>query len=168
LSVEKVPVGSIRAFLEADHRRLEALLDQATALTCESCLEAYEEFRAGLLKHIAMEEKILLSLAKEILGNHHPVAKRLSADHSLLATLLIPTPTPAIIEELWEILAEHNVLEEGDQGVYQDVERLAPDRIASILDQLLSFRQPTVAKHVDSDAVWKHIEDLRRERLAMM
>lgn len=107
---------------------------------------------------------MLLVVAKRALGHAHPVRERLSIDHSLLATLLIPTPTPAILAEMREILEVHNQLEEGEGAFYQSVEQLAPDRVVAIEAELRVFRQPTVAQHVDSDRVWTHIEDLRQER----
>lgn len=128
-------------------------------------MDAYEAFRAGLLKHIAMEERVLLVVAKQALGHPHPVRERLSADHSLLATLLIPAPTAAILAEMQVILDAHNLLEEGEGAFYESVEHLAPDRVEAVVAELRAFRQPTVAQHVDSDRVWKHIEDLRQERL---
>jgi enoyl-CoA hydratase/carnithine racemase len=156
--------GPIADYLTTDHRRLEALLDEAAPLTPGACLSAYEAFRAGLLKHIAMEERILLPVAKQVLGHVHPVRERLSIDHSLLATLLIPTPTPAILAEMRQILEAHNALEEGDDAFYQHVEQLAPDRVEAIVVELRGFRQPTVAQHVDSERVWAHIAQLRAER----
>jgi GNAT superfamily N-acetyltransferase len=156
--------GLIERFLTEDHRRLEALLRDAGPLTPGACIEAYEAFRAGLLKHIAMEEKILLVVAKQVLGHPHPLRERLSLDHSLLATLLIPTPTQAVLAEMKEILDAHDLLEEGSGAFYEHVEQLAPDRVAEIVEQLRTFRQPTVARHLDRPSVGKHIEDLRRER----
>ena len=48
-------------FLVEDHRRLEALLHQAVAHVDQG---AYAQFRAGLLRHIGMEEKILIPAAQ--------------------------------------------------------------------------------------------------------
>ncbi len=54
---ESEPAGPITDFLVEDHRRLESLLQQAVAHAEQ---EAYAQFRAGLLRHIGMEEKILI------------------------------------------------------------------------------------------------------------
>ena len=56
--------GPLAAFLIADHRRLEGLLRASAPLTPGACRDAFEQFRAGLLKHVAMEERLLLPAAK--------------------------------------------------------------------------------------------------------
>ena len=47
--------GAIHAFLADDHARLDALLSRAVADADNVDRDAYAEFRAGLLRHIAME-----------------------------------------------------------------------------------------------------------------
>lgn len=160
--------GPICQFLEADHRRLERLLEEAAELTPGPSIDAYETFRSGLLKHIAMEEKVLLPAARRVTGRPHPVAERLRTDHSLLATLLIPTPTKAIVAEIRDILHTHDALEEGPAGFYHAVERLVPDSVENIVKELHAFRQPTVAQHFDSVAVMHHIAELRADRDALL
>jgi hypothetical protein len=91
--------GQISQFLSRDHRRLEDLLNQADADAEHIDAACYAQFRAGLLKHIAMEEKILLPAAQRLRGGIPlPVAEKLRLDHGALAALLVPTPTPAIIK----------------------------------------------------------------------
>ena len=51
--------GPVTAFLARDHARLDALLRRAAANPALLDRSAYEEFRARLLRHIAMEEKVL-------------------------------------------------------------------------------------------------------------
>ena len=50
-------MGPISRFLADDHRRLEALLDQAAAVNPID-VAVFEQFRAGLLRHIGMEERV--------------------------------------------------------------------------------------------------------------
>jgi hypothetical protein len=50
--------GPIHRLLADDHRRLDVLLDRATADPARIDRAAYAAFRAGPLKHIGMEEKI--------------------------------------------------------------------------------------------------------------
>ena len=52
--------GPIHRLLSEDHRRLEHLPARTTARPDTPNLEAYREFRAGLLRHIGMEEKPLI------------------------------------------------------------------------------------------------------------
>jgi hypothetical protein len=118
-------LGPVATVLVGDHRRLEALLARALACPPAIDLGAYDEFRRGLLRHIGMEEKILLPAAQRLRGGVPlPIAARLRSDHGAIAALLVPAPTPAIIAALRRILAEHDRLEEGPGGVYAACERL--------------------------------------------
>ena len=60
--------GKIHRFLADDHARLDRLLERAAANPKTVDPAAYAEFRAGLLRHIAMEEKILLPAAQRLRG----------------------------------------------------------------------------------------------------
>jgi hypothetical protein len=70
--------GALHRFFAADHRRLETLIAQA--LQGEGPVEpsAFSAFRAGLLRHIGMEEKALFAAAREALGE--AAAERLVAE----------------------------------------------------------------------------------------
>ena len=52
-------MGPIAGYLADDHARLDALLTRGTTDPA-----AYADFRRGLLRHIGMEEKILLPVAQ--------------------------------------------------------------------------------------------------------
>jgi hypothetical protein len=56
-------VGPITDFLVKDHGRLEALLQSAVAQADAVDQGMYDQFRAGLLRHIGMEEKIFCRLS---------------------------------------------------------------------------------------------------------
>lgn len=60
--------GPITDFLVQDHGRLEGLLQTAVAQVGSVDQGTYDQFRAGLLRHIGMEEKILLPAAQRIRG----------------------------------------------------------------------------------------------------
>ena len=113
-------------FLSAEHQRLDDLLGRALAGPGAAIdMTAYAEFRAGLLRHIGMEEKILLPAAQRARGGEPlPVAARLRLDHGALAALLVPTPTPPIVAAIRTILAAHNALEEALGGVYETCEQV--------------------------------------------
>lgn len=57
--------GPVYRFLADDHARLDVLLQRAFADPDQIDLHAYSEFRSGLLKHIAIEEKVLLPAAQQ-------------------------------------------------------------------------------------------------------
>jgi hypothetical protein len=106
--------GPLTNVLADDHTRLDGLLQRAMAVGGAVDCAAYAEFRAGLLRHISLEEKILLPAAQRLQGGDPlPVAATLRLDHGALAALLVPTPTPAIIAAIRTMLAAHNALEEG-------------------------------------------------------
>ena len=146
--------GSLRHFLAGDHTRLDRLLQRA--MTAGSTIDhaAYAEFRAGLLKHISLEEKILLPAAQRWRGGVPlPIAAKLRLDHGALAALLVPTPTPAIIAALRTILAAHNAIEEGPGGVYECCEQLAGAEADALLAQLQSAPEVPVAPYSDGQQV---------------
>src|SRR5688572_28574991 len=152
--------GKIHRYLADDHARLDALLKRAAAHPDAIDADAYGAFRSGLLKHIAMEEKILLPAAQRLRGgNPLPIAAKLRLDHGALAALLVPTPKPSIVAAIHIILAAHNPIEEGPGGLYEECEDLAGAEIDQILTQLGNAPDVRVARHVDGANV---IEATRR------
>jgi len=152
--------GKIYRYLADDHVRMESLLQRATARPDSIDPEPYAEFRAGLLKHIAMEEKILLPAAQKAQGGKPlALAARLRLDHGALAALLVPAPTAAIVAAVRAILTAHNSIEEGPDGVYAQCEQLAGAEGDQILAQLQSVPEVKVAPHVETAQV---IEATRR------
>jgi hypothetical protein len=110
------------------------------------------EFRAGLLRHIAMEEKVLLPFArKRRNGEALPIARRIRLDHGALAALLIPTPTPETVRTIRRILSEHNPIEEGAGGLYETCEQLAGADTDELLEDLRSVPEVKLKAHVDSE-----------------
>jgi hypothetical protein len=109
-------------YLTEDHRRLEGLLERAR-LVDGFDEDAYGRFRAGLLRHIAIEEKLLLPAVKVARGGLAVArAKSLRAAHARIAALLAPAPTRARVAELCALLAIHDDEEEGEGGVYAECE----------------------------------------------
>jgi hypothetical protein len=115
---------------------------------------ASAEFRAGLLRHISLEEKILLPAAQRWQGGEPlPLAAKLRLDHGALAALLVPTPTPAIIAAIRAVLVAHNALEEGPGGVYERYEQLAGAEADALLAQLYAAPDVPVAPYADGPQV---------------
>lgn len=148
----------ISAFLSADHVRLRALLAEATAAASHIALAPYREFRAGLLRHIAMEEKVLFRDARER-NNGAPLAVtvQLHADHAALASLLVPSPTHALLVTIRDILVEHDPLEEGPDGLYAQCERLAGAEIDAVLARMQAIPAVRASEHVDEPRIHEHI-----------
>jgi hypothetical protein len=146
--------GKIYRYLADDHKRLDGLLDRAMADPGNIDKSAYAQFRAGLLKHIGMEEKILLPAAQRIRGGEPlPIAPRLKLDHGALTALLVPSPTPTVVAAIRTILERHNPLEEDPEGMYETCEELAGAEADEICRQLQETREVRVLPHVDNDFV---------------
>jgi hypothetical protein len=155
----------VRQVLERDHVRLDDLLTRADAAPSSLDAQAYEAFRGGLLRHIAMEEKVLLPEARRLWGGEPlEVAKQLRADHAALAALLVPTPNHEIIASLRNVLAEHNPLEEGPRGVYQLCEDLAGPQAEGLIARILATPEVPVARHFDGPRAMQNVERLLRAR----
>lgn len=152
--------GPISRFLAADHARLDALLVRAAA-AAELDVAAFEEFRAGLLRHIAMEEKVLFRDARARGdGEVRALIDQLHADHAALAGLMVPTPTHELIATIRSLLAEHNPLEEGADGLYAICDRNAADAADQVIAQLHAIPAVRVSQHVDDARVHASIARL--------
>ena len=158
------PAG-VQEYLEADHARLDALLDRAESGPGAIDLDAFDQFRKGLLRHIGIEEKVLLPLARERrAGVALPEEQRLHEDHGAFATLLVVRPTREIVAAIRRRLLRHNPLEEGDDGVYGQVERLlSPGESAALVGRMRDFPQPPVAELSDHPRALARVQDLLRE-----
>ncbi len=156
--------GPISELLGRDHARLDSLLERAVLEPGVVDLAAFGEFREGLLRHVALEEKLLIPAATAARrGEPLPFARRLRVDHGALAALLVPTPTPSTRDELRKILVPHNALEEGPGGLYDtcDVLLPAPEREA-LLARMRAYPPVRVAKYHDGPRVCRTAEEALR------
>jgi hypothetical protein len=147
-------------FLVDDHIRLSDLLEKATKGGDAIDTASYAAFRDGLLRHIGMEEKILLPFVQQKRGGQPlPVAAKLRLDHGALASLLVPTPSLGIIATLREVLEKHNPIEEAAGGLYEIFQSLAGSDEELLLDRLRSAPDVRVAPHANGPLV---IEAMKR------
>jgi Hemerythrin HHE cation binding domain len=154
--------GEIYRHLARDHQRLDDLLERAMSGQTIDAV-AYHQFRAGLLKHISMEEKILLPAAQRLAGGKAlAVAAKLRLDHGALAALLVPAPTAPLLAAIQTILKLHNPIEEDPGGMYEQCEELAGAESDKILRQLLEAPDVKLAPNFDSP----HVLEVTRRALA--
>ena len=142
--------GALYQYLAEDHERLDSLFQCAVARPDEIDAESYHEFRKGLLRHISMEEKIVLPSIARLQGGKKPAMwERLRLDHGALVALLAPTPTPSIMLTIRSILEIHNELEEQEGGLYKLLEDMAGSEMEQMLAQLKAA--PAVAVLPNND-----------------
>lgn len=151
--------GELHAYLAADHERLDALL-AACLRTGDG--EAYDAFRRGLLRHIAIEEQVLFPLLRSHRGPT-PLEQQLHRDHAALAALLVPPPTPAELHQIATILQSHNPLEENPEGLYDLIEALSGEDLAALMTRVHAIPPVRLVPNTDSEIVRSTIEKLVRE-----
>ncbi|MFA6469182.1 MAG: hemerythrin domain-containing protein [Bacteroidota bacterium] len=127
----------ISDYLSHDHDRLDRLLEQSLLPDGSIDLESYYQFRQGLLRHIGIEEKILIPAL--LSGRHEEITQtidRIKLDHSAIVALLVPTPSSAIIAALRAILSGHNALEEQNGGMYERADIYNQQSLAMISQKM--------------------------------
>lgn len=155
--------GKLYKYFAEDHRRLEELLNRSTASPGFIDDALYGQFRAGLLKHISMEEKILFPAAQRLRGGAPlPITAKLRLDHGAIAALLVPPPSRQMIAALHTILDQHDSLEEMPGGVYEACEELAGGELESVMN--LIRMAPDVPANPYNDK--PHVIDATRRALA--
>lgn len=151
-------MGSVQHYLAGDHARLGDLLQRAIDEQDRIDHNAYREFRKGLLRHISMEEKMLFPTIQRLRGGTPlPLTDKLRLDHGALGTLIMPTPTRAIIVVIRTILDAHNALEEGPGGAYEQCEQETGVEIEDLFQQLQAVPPVSVADYSNSPAVFATI-----------
>lgn len=149
----------LHAFLARDHERLDALL-----LRCRDAVDpdAYDAFRRGLLRHIAIEERVLFPLLRASRGTTE-LEQQLHRDHAALAALLVPPPSIAEIAGIAAILEVHNALEERDGGLYAQVEHVANNELSSLMSRVQAIPAVRITPHADTPIVRSRIAQLVRD-----
>ncbi|MCX6144287.1 MAG: hemerythrin domain-containing protein [Ignavibacteriales bacterium] len=129
--------GPLYKFFVEDHRRLEKLLNHAAASAPKYDMTAYGEFRVGLLKHIKMEENVIIPAAQKVRdGIPLAIAPKLRLDHGALVALLVPPPSPTVVKAIRGIMSDHNRTEESQGGLYDLCERLAGEQIDGLMKKV--------------------------------
>src|SRR5574342_1116752 len=155
--------GPLAAWFAEDHARLDALLRRSAADAGAFDREAFEAFRGGLLRHIALEEKILFPAVRAARGGEPlPLERRLRVDHGAIASLLVPTPDAGIVAELRSILVPHNAVEEEPGGLYQACDELLAGEASGLLERIRAYPPVKLAPHRDGPHVLRTAEDALR------
>jgi hypothetical protein len=139
-------MARISETMVSDHARLRALLRVGD----------FEAFRAGLLRHIGIEEKILLPALRQAGWEDAALSRLLRADHGVIATLLVPTPTDEIRAALAALLDVHDRAEEGEQGLYAACDRRLSDDLVATIE---AVHAPPLAPHFDGPRAREKLAD---------
>ena len=86
-------------------------------------------------------------------GQPLAVAARLRLDHGAIAAMLVPAPRGAVLRALKTVLAIHNRVEEGADGVYADCDRVAGRESAALMERIRAAPEVPAAAHLDSPKV---------------
>jgi len=122
-------IGPIAAYMRADHDRLDQLRRNG----------AWRELHGAVLRHIGLEERILLPGVRRWRGGAPlPEAARLRDDHTAIAILLIQPPSAETRRCLARILESHRALEEGTGGLYDVCDALAGHDAWAVAQRLRS------------------------------
>ena len=142
-------VGKLSAFMTAQHRELDNLLLQVGSDGASLDSRAYQSFRELLLRHIRIEERILLPMAERKQGAALPIAARLRLDHGALAALVMLPPSSRAFRALRALLDAHNPLEESEDGAYARCEGLAGAEMDELLVQIETAPPVPVSPWID-------------------
>jgi hypothetical protein len=140
--------GILHRYLSSDHQTLDSLLERATAQPGIIDMECYADFRKRLLRHISIEEKIVLpAIARWQGGRKAAMADQLHLDHGAIVALMVPPPTMSIILTLKSVFETHNPLEENEGGLYDLFETMAGPETETMLTQLKAAPAVPVLPH---------------------
>lgn len=150
---------TITAYLVSDHARLHGLLARAVVAP-HLDPAAFADFRRGLLRHIAIEEKLLFpAVRKARRGASLDRAHELRIDHAALTSLLVPTPDLALCREILALLSMHDAKEEGAGGVYEECDQsLSNDELVLLAEHAASFPEVRVRPYFDGPRVYRTAE----------
>ena len=152
LQTADVP-STVTDYLENDHRRLDALLEDALRLNeAESCSEAlppFREFARGLGRHIEVEERVLFPVLESLIGAQAGPMVVMRAEHVEIRRELDragdrleaqdASGARSALRALRHLLSEHNLKEE--EILYPTADELVggPRERQELVERLRSF-----------------------------
>ena len=153
------PFKESSEYLEYDHRRIEQLLQEATEDVESVEISIYDQFRSALLRHISIEEKIVLPLLRKYLPGGFPMEAQLRLEHGAIAALLVPPPEPRVIFGSQGLLIRHNGLEEAFGTLYDLLDDCVRRDEADIHTQIVTHPDVPISRFINNPLA---IEPARR------
>lgn len=149
----------VTRLLAAEHAESQAKLRACVGPDGTVDLKRFDEFRHALLRHIAIEEKVLMPALTKALGKPPLFQNGLRKDHAGVAALCVPTPTREWVEDLRELLEHHQRVEEATGGFYALVDHhLGGDPL--LLDEVASFPALTLPDFVRGPKVRELLQEV--------
>lgn len=148
--------ASAKGYLQADHKRLDGLMQRCLELVAASdmtaAMETFADFRRGLLRHINIEEWLLfpaLESSPDLQPHQGPTAQ-MRHEHQEIVRLLVviqdtfavrrfdPGTFDRLSSQLTELLRHHNEREE--RVAYTMTDSLVPaEQLKLLIQQLRSY-----------------------------
>ncbi|MCZ7557363.1 MAG: hemerythrin domain-containing protein [Bacteroidia bacterium] len=136
--------------LAAQHRRIEQLFLDASADPGSVNVPIYDEFRKTLLRHIAIEENIVLPLLRKHLRGGFPMELQLRMEHDALAALCVLPPTIEVLFSLHALLIRHDRLEEAHGTLYDLFDDCVRRETDNIPEQIATFRETATPRYINN------------------
>ncbi len=133
--------------LQHEHAELIALLDRCVEPSGGVNLRAFDEFRRRQLRHLAIEEKVVMPALARRKKLVPAFQNALRKDHESIVVLCVTSPNPDFVRDLKELIAWHQRVEEQPGGLYDLFDRFVGDdpQVATALAQLPPVALPPLA-----------------------
>ena len=131
------------AYLIADHKRLDSLLNRADADGVVDA-EIYDAFRAAQFRHIAIEETIVLPcIVGRYAGGCFSV-QQIQLEHKAIAALLALTPAGDTLPVLRALLEKHKLLEETNRTLHDVLDERSRTDQPELLTRMQDYPTPDI------------------------
>ena len=132
-------------YLIEDHRRLETLLTGAMRNgTLDH--EQYNLFRAGQLRHVAIEETLVLPTVRQHNGGFFG-DRQIHLEHLAITALLLQPPSDEVLHVLRALLEKHTFLEETNRTLYDALDACCAERHPELLQRMQEYLTPPVPEN---------------------
>lgn len=150
---------TVSGVLREQHRELSTAIRRCLGDDGSVEVALFDEFRHQLLRHISIEERIVMPAVIKAIGRAPDDRNGLRKDHAGIAALCVPLPEREWVENLRDLLDEHYRVEEGPGGFLSRCDEVLVstlnDRVLQDIDahprfKLAPFRKgPSVRAQVE-------------------
>ncbi|MCU0701650.1 MAG: hemerythrin domain-containing protein [Myxococcaceae bacterium] len=138
-------MGRISAVLTAMHDELRRDLDACLLAEGGVDVERFDTYRHALLRHISLEEQVLMPALIAARGRPPDFRNGLRKDHAGIAALCVPMPEREWLENLKDLLDEHYRIEEEPGGFLDQCDEALAARAETVLAAIARHPTPALA-----------------------